>query len=112
MTYKCAARRAAIGNARTCWADEEARAEQKANGFDKYERDITCDDCFKKIMAGRSTEAAARGITPQELDAALEAEEFLQAVLDASYAAYMLLTHLKRRSASHDPATGAPRSGV
>ena len=53
------------------WTDEEARAEQIANGFDKVPCDITCDDCYKKVMAYRAKLAEDAGLTPKELDAAL-----------------------------------------
>ena len=53
------------------WTDEEARAEQMANGFDKVPCDITCDDCHKKAMEYRAKLAEDAGLTPKELDAAL-----------------------------------------
>ncbi len=31
------------------WTEEEARAEQKENGFENLECDIVCDNCYNKL---------------------------------------------------------------
>ena len=31
------------------WTEEEAREEQKDNGFEHLDCDIVCDDCYKKL---------------------------------------------------------------
>jgi len=72
VEYTCAACHETFDSA---WTDEEARAEQVANGFDKVPCDITCDDCYKKVMAYRDKLAEDAGLTPKELDAKLMAED-------------------------------------
>lgn len=46
-TYFCAA---CGGEFESQWSEEEALAEKKANGFDIYECDVVCGDCYHKIM--------------------------------------------------------------
>ena len=44
--YKCSM----CGNIYTKgWTEEEARSEQKENGFENLECDIICDDCYNKL---------------------------------------------------------------
>jgi hypothetical protein len=49
------------------WTDAEAEAERIANGWASTDCGITCDDCFKLIMAERAADAQALSMTPEQL---------------------------------------------
>jgi hypothetical protein len=55
------------------WTDEEAAAERAANGWTGTDCDVTCDDCFKLLMARRAADAQALNMTPEQLDVLLGA---------------------------------------
>jgi hypothetical protein len=46
--YQCAVCKGVFQNG---WTDEEARAEQEANGWKDADCDIVCDDCYDAIIA-------------------------------------------------------------
>lgn len=41
---------------RKAWADAEANAERKANGFEEIPCDLVCDDCFKRLYGWLNSE--------------------------------------------------------
>ena len=79
------------------WTDAEAEAERTANGWASTDCGVTCDDCFKLIMAERAADAQALSMTPEQLDVLVgaappprcESMEQLQTALLTEWAAVL-----------------------
>jgi hypothetical protein len=56
------------------WTDDEAAAERTANGWDGTDCGLTCDPCYKLLMARRTASAQALNMTPEQLDVHVGAE--------------------------------------